>query len=219
MYNQPNIIGQNTPNPAFGNFNRTPLQQARASGAITEYKFVAIKPKKQLAQLTAVLKSEPKKFLGIKYGKKFNLKDRCVVCGFHHIWQQGDYMRPPIPLDKVTKGRPLMGTYCPKHASMYMQLEMLQQQILADKHGLDFAAFKPRMPKILKSGPLTTLNKNDVASLTSAGWFIKPPALADNKTATEEVIRLVTEVNIMTDRINHLLLNNQIKVPEEETEE
>jgi hypothetical protein len=219
MYNQPNIIGQNTPNPAFGNFNRTPLQQARASGAITEYKFVAIKPKKQLAELTAVLKSEPKKFLGIKYGKKFNLKDRCVVCGFHHIWQQGDYMRPPIPLDKVTKGRPLMGTYCPKHASMYMQLEMLQQQILADKHGLDFAAFKPRMPKILKSGPLTTLNKNDVASLTSAGWFIKPPALADNKTATEEVIRLVTEVNIMTDRINHLLLNNQIKVPEEETEE
>ena len=219
MYNQPNIIGQNTPNPAFGNFNMTPLQQARASGAVTEYKFVAIKPKKQLAELTAVLKSEPKRFLGIKYGKKFNLKDRCVVCGFHHIWEQGDYMRPPIPLDKVTKGRPLMGTYCPKHASMYMQLEMLQQQILADKHGLDFAAFKPRMPKMLKSGPLTTLNKNDVASLTSAGWFNKPPALADNKTATEEVIRLLTEVNIMTDRINHLMLNNQIKVPEEETEE
>ena len=218
MYNN-QLIGQNTPNPAFSNFNMTPLQQARASGAVTEYKFVAIKPKKQLAELTAVLKSEPKKFLGIKYGKKFNLKDRCVVCGFHHIWEQGDYMRPPIPLDKVTKGRPLMGTYCPKHASMYMQLEMLQQQILADKHGLDFAAFKPRMPKILKSGPLTTLNKNDVASLTSAGWFIKPPALADNKTATEEVIRLLTEVNIMTDRINHLMLNNQIKVPEEETEE
>ena len=218
MYNN-QLIGQNTPNPAFGNFNMTPLQQARASGAVTEYKFIAIKPKKQLAELTAVLKSEPKKFLGIKYGKKFNLKDRCVVCGFHHIWEQGDYMRPPIPLDKVTKGRPLMGTYCPKHASMYMQLEMLQQQILADKHGLDFKAFKPRMPKMLKSGPLTTLNKNDVASLTSAGWFIKPPALADNKTATEEVIRLLTEVNIMTDRINYLMLNNQIKVPEEETEE
>ena len=48
-----------------------------------------------------------------------------------------------------------MGTYCPKHASMYMQLEMLQQQILADKHGLDFKAFKPRMPKILKSGPVS----------------------------------------------------------------
>ena len=218
MYNN-QLIGQNTPTPAFGNFNMTPLQQARASGAVTEYKFVAIKPKKQLAELTAVLKAEPKKFLGVKYGKKFNLKDRCVVCGFHHVWEQGDYMRPPIPLDKVTKGRPLMGTYCPKHASMYMQLEMLQQQILADKHGLDFKAFKPRMPKMLKSGPLTSLNKNDVASLTSAGWFIKPPALADNKTATEEVIRLVTEVNIMTDRINHLMLNNQIKVPEEEKEE
>ena len=112
-----------------------------------------------------------------------------------------------------------MGTYCPKHASMYMQLEMLQQQILADKHGLDFKAFKPRMPKMLKSGPVTSLTKNDVASLTSAGWFIKPPALADNKTATEEVIRLLTEVNIMTDRINHLMLNTQIKVEEEAKEE
>ena len=73
-------------------------------------------------------------------------------------------MRPPIPLDGVTKGRPLMGTYCPKHASMYMQLEMLQQQILADKHGLEFKSFKPRMPKMLKSGPIKTLSKEDVMS-------------------------------------------------------
>ena len=125
MFQQPNLIGQNAPpqfNPALN-----PIQQARASGAVMEYKFLTAIPKKQLKELTTVLKAEPKKFLGIKYGKKFNLKDRCVVCGFHHVWESGDYLRPPMPLDKVVKGRPLMGTYCPKHSAMYMQLEMLQQ--------------------------------------------------------------------------------------------
>ncbi len=132
-------------------------------------------------------------------------------------------MRPPMPLDGVVKGRPLMGTYCPKHASMYMQLEMLQQQILADKHGLEFSSFKPRMPKILKSGPITTLTKNDVMALTSAGWFITPPALGDSKTATDEVIRLITEINIMTDRLNHLMLKHNVQaqneLPQEEINE
>ena len=149
MY-QHQIIGQTTPQ----NFNPSlsPLQQARASGIVQEYKFVSFKPKKQLKELKLVLKAEPKKLLGIKYGKKFNLKDRCVVCGFHHIWEQNDYLRPPMPLDNVTKGRPLMGTYCPKHASHYVQLEILQQQIMADKHGLEYKGFKPRIPKILKGG-------------------------------------------------------------------
>ena len=179
-----------------------------------EFKFTEIKPKKQLKEITKVLKAEPKSFLGIKYGMKFNLKDRCVVCGFHHVWEQGDYMRPPIPLDKVTKGRPLRGTYCPKHAGMYMQMEMLQQQILADKHGLEFKRFIPKMPKIIKSGPLTTLSKDDVLSLTSTGWFITPPALGDNKTATEEVVRLITEINIMSDRITHLMLKYNIEADE-----
>jgi len=216
MYNN-QLIGQNAPQQ----FNPTlnPLQQARASGVVQEYKFITFKPKKQQKELITVLKSEPKKFLGIKYGKKFNLKDRCVVCGFHHIWEQGDYLRPPIPLDGVIKGRPLRGTYCPKHASHYMQLEMLQQQILADKHGLDFKAFKPKMPKILKSGPIKSLTKEDVVSLTAAGWFIRPPSLADNKTATEEVIRLITEMNTMTDRMNYLMLKHQIQATNEELEE
>ena len=212
MY-QNQLIGQNAPqqfNPTL-----TPLKQARASGVVQEYKFITFKPKKQLKELVAVLKAEPKKFLGIKYGKKFNLKDRCVVCGFHHIWEAGDYMRPPIPLDNVTKGRPLRGTYCPKHASTYMQMEMLQQQILADQHGLEFKAFVPKMPKMLKSGPVNNLTKNDVVALTSAGWFIRPPALDDNRTATEEVIRLITEINIMTDRLNHLMLKNNIQATNE----
>ena len=212
MYNN-QIIGQT----AGQNFNPylKPLQQSRASGIVTEYQFVAIKPKKKLKELKLVLKAEKKKFLFFKYGKKFNLKDRCVVCGFHHIWEQGDYMRPPIPLDDVVKGRPLRGTYCPKHASMYMQLEMLQQQILADQHGLEFKAFKPRMPKMLKSGPISNLSKNDVTALSAAGWFIRPPALDTNRTATDEVIRLVTEINIITDRLNLLMLKHDIKATNE----
>ena len=56
MYNN-QLIGQNTPNPAFGNFNMTPLQQARASGAVTEYKFVAIKPKKTISRINCCFKS------------------------------------------------------------------------------------------------------------------------------------------------------------------
>tara|TARA_R100000322_G_scaffold165707_1_gene131284 strand:- start:316 stop:960 length:645 start_codon:yes stop_codon:yes gene_type:complete len=211
MYNNQII----TQTPAMPTAFMTPLKAARASGSVTEYKFIQIKPKKQLAELTKVLKAEPKKFLGVSYGRKFNLKDRCVVCGMHHIWEQGDYMRPPIPLDGVTKGRPLMGTYCPKHASMYMQLEMLQQQVLADKHGLEFKKFIPKMPKAIRSGPLTTLSKEDVASLTSIGWFITPPALGDNKTATEEVVRLITDINIMTDRLTHLMLKHNIDIESE----
>tara|TARA_R110001592_G_scaffold190404_1_gene436328 strand:- start:6275 stop:6943 length:669 start_codon:yes stop_codon:yes gene_type:complete len=212
MY-QHQIIGQTTPQ----NFNPSlsPLQQARASGIVQEYKFVSFKPKKQLKELKLVLKAEPKKLLGIKYGKKFNLKDRCVVCGFHHIWEQNDYLRPPMPLDNVTKGRPLMGTYCPKHASHYVQLEILQQQIMADKHGLEYKGFKPRIPKILKGGLIKTLSREEVASLTSAGWFIRPPSLDDNRTATEEAIRLITEINILTDRLNYLMLSNSIEATNE----
>ena len=212
MY-QNQLIGQTTGQ----NFNPYLPQkaQARASGVVIEYQFIAIKPKKKLKELRLVLMSEKKKFLFFKYGKKFNLKDRCVVCGFHHIWEAGDYMRPPIPLDEVTKGRPLRGTYCPKHASMYMQLEMLQQQILADQHGLEFKAFVPRMPKMLKGGPISSLTKVDVTALTAAGWFIKPPSLGDTRTATDEVIRLITEINIITDRLNHLMLKNNIQATNE----
>tara|TARA_Y100001938_G_scaffold149883_1_gene238454 strand:+ start:5632 stop:6282 length:651 start_codon:yes stop_codon:yes gene_type:complete len=216
MFQQPNLIGQNAPsqfNPALN-----PIQQARASGAVMEYKFLTATPKKQLKELTTVLKAEPKKFLGIKYGKKFNLKDRCVVCGFHHIWESGDYLRPPMPLDKVVKGRPLMGTYCPKHSAMYMQLEMLQQQVLAEKHGLEFKRFVPKVPKVIKSGPLETLSKKDVMSLTSAGWFITPPAVADTKKANEEVLELMTRITLMTERINYLLMNNKIETIEEKEE-
>ncbi len=131
----------------------------------------------------------------------------CIIYG-----RQGDYLRPPIPLDKVTKGRPLMGTYCPKHAAMYMQMEMLQQQILADKHGLDFKAFKPKMPKILRGGPINNLTKDDIISLTGNGYLIKPPTLGDNRSATNEAIEIVGEINILTDRLNYLMINKEVKV-------
>ena len=218
MYQQ-QIIGQTAPqqfNPLLN-----PIQQARTVGTITEFRPLAIKPKKQRKEFIKVLTAEPKTFLGIKYGKKFNLKERCVVCGVHHIWEQGDYLRPPMPLDKVTRGRPLMGTYCPKHASIYRQLEILEQQMLAEKHGLEYKGFKPRIPKMLKSGPITNLSKEDIVSLTAAGYFIKPPALRDNRSAQNEAIEIVGEINILTDRLNYLMIQEGVKVtkPIESVEE
>ena len=209
MYQQ-QIIGQTAPqsfNPLL-----TPIQQARTSGNIIEYKPTAIKPSKKRKEFIKVLTAEPKKFLFIKNGKKFNMKDRCVVCGMHHVWEQGDYMRPPIPLDGVVKGRPLMGTYCPKHASIFTQLEILDQQILAEKHGLEYKGFKPRIPKMLKSGPMTSLSKTDIASLTAAGYLIKPPVMRDNRSATNEAIEIVGEINILTDRLNYLMIQEGVKV-------
>ena len=193
-----------------------PLQRARASGPVEEYKCVNIKPKKQLKELVKVLYPEKKSFLKIKYGNKFNLKDRCVVCGMHHVWDSGDYMRPPIPLTQVLKGRPMRGTYCPKHAGIHRQMEMLQQQILAEQHGLEFKAFIPKMPKLPRKGPLNTLTKEDVASLSNAGWLIKPPTLGDNKSATDEAIEIVGEINILTDRLNHLIIQKGAKVEGED---
>tara|TARA_R100001510_G_C7632864_1_gene191449 strand:+ start:138 stop:803 length:666 start_codon:yes stop_codon:yes gene_type:complete len=216
MYQQ-QIIGQTTPQP----FNPllSPIQQARTSGQVIEYKPSAIKPKKQKKEIIKILTPEPKKLLFIKYGKKFNLKERCVVCGMHHIWESGDYLRPPMPLEKVTKGRPLRGTYCPKHASIFRQLEVLEQQIIADKHGLDYKGFKPRMPKMLKSGPITNLSKEDIIALTSAGYLIKPPTLRDNRSATNEAIEIVGEINILTDRLNYLMIQQGVKITKPISEE
>lgn len=221
MYQQ-QIIGQTAPmqfNPMLN-----PIEQARLSGQIAEYQYMSVKPKKKEKEMIRVLTPEPKKFLFLKYGKKYNLRDRCVVCGIHHIWEAGDYLRPPIPLERVTKGRPMKGTYCPKHASHFMQFEMLEQQILAEKHGLEFMGFKPKMPKVLKSGPVKSLTKEDIITLTAAGYLIKPPTLGDNRSATNEAIEIVGEINILTDRLNYLMIHKGVKAeiteqPVEEKEE
>ena len=201
MYQQPNLISSQT---ALAFLPK--LQQFRATGPIEEYKFDSIKPKKKLKEIKKVLLPEKKKFI-FKYGYKFNLKDRCVVCGMHHIWEAGDYLRPPIPLDKVEKGRPLRGTYCPKHAAIHKQMEMLQQQIMADEHGLDFKAFvpRPKIPQMMKSGPLTTLSQNDIASLSAIGWIIKSPDMRETETPMDEVKRLVNEIESANVRIQEIL--------------
>tara|TARA_R100001369_G_C3194578_1_gene144464 strand:- start:167 stop:496 length:330 start_codon:yes stop_codon:yes gene_type:complete len=97
-----------------------------------------------------------------------------------------------------------------------MQLEMLQQQILADKHGLEFKRFVPRIPKMLKAGPITHLSKGDIATLSASGYLIKPPTLGDNRSATNEVIEIVGEINILTDRLNYLMINEGVKATNNE---
>lgn len=204
MFQQPNLIANN---PSIASSFLPPLMSARAAGPVSEYSFVQIKPKKMLKEITKVLNAEKKKFLFIKYGWKFNLKDRCVVCGVHHIWESGDYMRPPIPLTHVTKGRPMRGTYCPKHATHHRQLEMLQQQILADEHGLDFKAFipRPKMPQVLSKGPLTTLSKADVISLAAIGWTLSPPKAEGEEKPIDELNRLSLEIRLASERMGEIM--------------
>ena len=88
---------------------------------------------------------------------------------------------------------------------------MLQQQILADEHGLDFKGFipKPRMPNVLRSSPLTTLTKEQVISLTSTGWLITPPALKESEGERAEVLRLIAEIEINTARLNSIVNNGK----------
>ena len=202
MYQQPNLISNQT---ALAFLPK--LQQFRAAGQIEEYKYDSIKPKRKLKEITKVLMPEKKKILFVKYGYKFNLKDRCVVCGMHHVWEPGDFLRPPIPLDRVEKGRPLRGTYCPKHASVHKQMEMLQQQILAEQHGLDFKAFipRPKMPQMVKKGPLTSLSQTDIASLSSVGYLITSPDMRETETPIDEVNRLTNEIQNANMRIQELL--------------
>lgn len=202
MYQQPNLISNQT-TLAF----LPKLQQFRASGPIEEYKFDSIKPKKQLNEISKILLPEKKKILFVRYGYKFNLKDRCVVCGMHHIWEAGDFLRPLIPLDRVEKGRPMKGTYCPKHSAIHRQMEMLQQKILADEHGLDFKAFvpRPKVPQVLKRGPITSLSQNDIASLSAIGWIIKSPDMRENETPMDEIKRLVNDIEKANVRIQELI--------------
>ena len=172
----------------------THKDMARSAGPIIPYEFKEIKPKKQLKEIRKILLPEKKRFI-FKYGYKFNLQHRCVICGSQQQWEISDPMRPPLPLSNVNKGRPLMGTYCPKHAGTFKQMEMLQQQILAEEHGLEFRAYLPK-PKIpmLKRGPLTNLNQVDMGSLIAAGWHIEPPQ-GTKESPTEQYVRLMAEIN------------------------
>ena len=127
---------------------------ARDSGPVSEYIYIESKPKKQLKELQKTLLPEKKKFLFIKYSYKFNLRTTCVICGVMHQWDISDPMRPPLPLSDVTKGRPLKGNYCPKHAGYYKQETGIEQytRLMVDIQG--------KLVQIQKIIPILEMNEN-----------------------------------------------------------
>ncbi len=223
-FQPPSLIGATTPsvtNTAF--MDR--YEAARSPGSIMTYEYKNTKPKKQLKEITKILKPETKTFLKVPYKFAYNIKDRCVVCGTHKVWEAGDNLRPPLPLHKVRKGYPMRGTYCEKHAAIHRQYEMLEQQILAEEHGLSFSAYVPKAPSVsslnplnMVTGPLTTLKESDIASLSSSGWTIKPPQ-AQEETREEELFRLVIESDAINKRVKTLLTEGAKVVTVEEGDE
>ncbi len=194
------------------------LTAARAAGPIMAYEFKSLKPKKQLKEIVKVLKPEKKTFLKIPYKFKYNYKDRCVICGTQKFWTADDSRRPPLPLHKVRKGYPMRGTYCDKHGAIHMQYEMLEQQILAEEHGLSFSAYIPSAKSLnpvnlVKSGPLTSLRQEDINSLSAVGWSIVPPR-NESATPEEQLYALMIEQSAMSERVKSLLKDG-VEVPME----
>jgi len=218
QFQPPSLIGANSTNVSNNAFMDR-HSAARAAGAVMHYEYKNIKPKKQLKEIIKVLKPENKTFLKVPYKFKYNLKDRCVVCGTQKIWDASDNLRPPLPLHKVRKGYPMRGTYCEKHAAIHRQYEMLEQQVLAEEHGLSFSAYIPKAPSMqtlnpLASGPLTSLKATDIASLGALGWTIKPP-VSDTESKEEELFRLVIESSTIGERVKTLLTEGVRVAPEE----
>ena len=222
QFTPPSLIGANSTNVTNKAF-MDKEDAARAAGPVMQYEYKNHKPKKQLKEIMKVLKPETKTFLKVPYKFKYNIKDRCVVCGTHKVWEAGDNLRPPLPLHKVRKGYPMRGTYCEKHAAIHRQYEMLEQQILAEEHGLSFSAYIPKAPSMpttlnpLASGPLTSLKATDIASLSSLGWTIKPPA-SNAESKEEELFRLTVESDAVNSRVKTLLTEGT-KVPVVESEQ
>jgi len=217
QYQPPSLIGAQS--AAVGNAFLPPLKYARAAGSVMQYEYKSSKPKKQVKELIKVLWPERKRFLKIPYGYKFNIQDRCVVCGVHKVWEAGDPMRPHIPLHKVKKGYPMRGTFCEKHSQLHKQYEMLEQQMIAEEHGLSFSAYipTPKVPKILESAPLTSLRQSDIESLAASGWTIKPPQMAV-ETPEDELFRLTMESHANNNRIIKLMTEGTPVPQIEETE-
>ena len=186
----PGLIG----NPAGVNPFSSHKVSSRAAGPVIGCEYKELKPKKQMKEIRKVLLPEKKRFLFIKFGFKFNLRHRCVVCGSQQEWELSDPMRPPLPLSNVNKGRPLQGNYCPKHSGFFKQMEMLEQQILAEQHGLEFRSFipKPKIPS-LRRGPLSSLNQSDITSLIAMGWVVQPPQ-GTKESPLEQYSRLMVEI-------------------------
>jgi|TARA_R110002050_G_scaffold93608_1_gene195452 hypothetical protein len=214
-YTPPSLIGAT--NATVANPFMPPLKFARAAGAIMRYEYKSEKPKKQLKEMVKVLWPEKKKRLKIPFGFKFNTKDRCVVCGTHKVWDVSDPMRPTIPLHKVRRGYPMRGTYCEKHSGLYKQYEMLEQQIIAEEHGLEFNQYipKPKMPKLLQSAPLSSLRQQDIEALSVAGWTIRPPKMLD-VSKEDELFRLTIESQAINVRIIELMTKGTTVIQQEQ---
>lgn len=216
----PSLIGAQTPAASTAFLDR--LGAARSAGPISNYDYKSIKSKKQLKEIMKVLKPENKTFLKIPYTFKYNIKDRCVVCGTHKIWEASDNLRPPLPLHKVRKGYPMRGTYCDKHAGIHRQYEYLEQQILAEEHGLSFSAYVPKASSLnpinlVTSGPLQGLKETDIQSLSALGWTVKPPS-GSEESKEAELFRLIIEQNAIGDRVKILLTEGAKMTPVEPVE-
>ena len=222
QFTPPSLIGANSTNVTNKAF-MDKEDAARAAGPVMQYEYKSHKPKKQLKEIMKVLKPETKTFLKVPYKFKYNIKDRCVVCGTHKVWEAGDNLRPPLPLHKGRQVKPLRASFCDKNAAIHSQYEMLEQQILAEEHGLSFSAYIPKAPSMpttlnpLASGPLTSLKATDIASLSSLGWTIKPPA-SNEESKEEELFRLTVESDAVNSRVKTLLTEGT-KVPVVESEQ
>ena len=216
-YQPPSLIGAT--NAHVANAFLPPIKYARAAGAVMQYEYKSEKPKKQVKEMIKILWPERKSFMKVSYGYKFNTKDRCVVCGTHKMWEASDPMRPTIPLHKVRKGYPMRGTYCEKHAALHKQYEMLEQQIIAEEHGLEFQSYipMPKVPKLLQSAPLTSLRQSDIEALSANGWTVRPPQMTI-ETAEDELFRLTIESLAINKRVADLMTKGT-KVVINETQE
>lgn len=215
-YQPPSLIGAS--NATVANAFLPPIKYARAAGSIMQYEYKSDKPRKQLKEMIKILWPERKRFLKLPYGYKFNAKERCVVCGTHKLWEPSDPMRPTIPLHKVKKGYPMRGTYCDKHSGLHRQYEMLEQQMIADEHGLEFSSYipTPKMPKMLQSGPLSSLRQTDIECLSANGWTVKPPQM-QLETAEDELFRLTIESLSINKRVAEIMTKGAKVVIQEDT--
>jgi len=218
QYQPPSLIGATT--ATTSNPFLPPLKFARAAGGVMQYEYKSVKPKKQLKEMIRVLWPEKKRFLKIPFGYKFNTKERCVICGTHKKWEASDPMRPTIPLHKVKKGYPMRGTYCDKHSGLHRQYEMLEQQIIADEHGLEFNSYipKPKVPQMLQRASLTNLRQDDIENLSALGWTIRPPEMSDEN-AEDELFRLTMESHSINNRVITLMQGGAKIIPQTIEEE
>ena len=85
---------------------------------------------------------------------------------------------------------------------------MLENQILAEEHGLSFSAYipKPKVPSILTSSPLTSLRQSDIEALSASGWTVRPPQMSV-ESPEDELFRLTMESHAINNRVLKLMTN------------